>query len=285
MADLSNPCDSGCGENLTANRPPTGSDDSCSSSGLGYFCQGSIWTYDPTLPGANTGLNGDCPRAWINLGGGCNVAEWLEIAVPNLIRTETDPPTGTDCCQINTIWCLPPGTNGHTIGEVWIATGGCPIGTCSWCKICGFGTHIITSTTAAAGLPEGVRNDITFDTTVTNELGMVSLPGGFTLTRTGCYSIQAWGLFNYFGNNFASALLRLNLVVNGATVYNIGDVAYSTLNRPVGDLFTMVARGSETLCLSAGDTIALGHTFNQNFGGQTYDFVSAIFKLTELSER
>lgn len=117
MADLSNPCDSGCGNNVTANRPPTGADDPCNSSGMGYFCIGSVWTYDPTLPGADTGLNGGCQRSWIRVGDTCNnMADWLEIDVVDPTDVRVLVADTTIAQESIVVASLPTGIPGTPIG-------------------------------------------------------------------------------------------------------------------------------------------------------------------------
>lgn len=119
------PCVDGCPSNTTQNRPPGATDDPCNNSGLGYFCLGSWWVYDPTLPGANTAVDGECPRAFLRIGGNCNVAEWLEIGVVSFTEDTTDPVDGVNCCPASAVWH-------NTVSDEYFIS----LGDCTWCLLC-----------------------------------------------------------------------------------------------------------------------------------------------------
>ncbi len=63
----------GCTDhNLQADRLPTGADDPCNGSGLGFFCEGAFWRF--------VGDGTPCSeRMFIRIGDTCGVNQWIEL--------------------------------------------------------------------------------------------------------------------------------------------------------------------------------------------------------------
>lgn len=266
-----------CPDNVfDANRTPTGNDDPCNTSGEGVFESGSYWLYDPTQPGADTAIDGSCFRLFQRIGDTCTVAEWLEISIPNTINEIIPPVDGIDCCPVGSVWCVPAGTGGSTVDQLWLSVGEACGGDCaSWVKICGH-TFVSASYQSTYGpVPANTFTNYEYGTEITDTLGEYDqVAGTFTAATAKTITITAGFQVNF--PNFlptlavgAQSVMDTVIVVllNGLVIQSIAldsmfipefDAAVS------GPRWTPNARGTVVLDLVAGDVISF-QFFHDNF--------------------
>lgn len=219
-------CEENCPIVVTKDDIPGPTDDACNTSGNGFFCKGSYWIYDPTLPGANTAVLGECFRVFLRYGETCVMDEWIEIAKAG-VRIETSPPQNiTDCCPAGTIWKVPAGNDGRLVDEYFISLNDGV--TCRWCKFgpfyysqvtYGANPGIVAPNATVIALPLDV---ITQDNL--NEWALVGFSASFTAKNSGTYLIQASieiFIDKSLGVSPAGTLVQVTSSINAGPPFNV----------------------------------------------------------------
>lgn len=170
-----------------------------------------------------------------------------------------------DCCPPGTIWCVPAGTDGSTVNEVWVSTNGC--GTCTWCQLCGL-THVNARYLGVDfNVPPATLTIIPYDLDTVDLLGEFTPgPGGnnFVARRSGTYNICA-SIHVRADVALANPIIQALMYRNGA---NLGVVAehygIAIPHTAIGTVF----KGCWWVRMTAGDTFDI-RLLTSDTGGNT----------------